>query len=291
MRQPLFGAVIAAVLLAGVGTAATQVAAVVRVPPRDSVAAAGKAALVPDTPTPDHFHTAPIEPATQSVRVPILVYHIVRPVYASDSAEVRLFRVPPGVFTQQMQWLKTAGYTVTTYARLEDYFAHSTPLPPHPVILNFDDGWEDQYTYAFPVLEKEGYTATFFVPSNFPGNSAFLSWEQLHAMVAAGMTIGDHTQSHPYLTQIESTSSLWAQIEGSKQVLEQHLGVSVRVFNYPFGAYTPRIVALVKAAGYEMARTEAHGVMQSPAHPFKLKALNAPTTLAGFQADFPRQSS
>jgi peptidoglycan/xylan/chitin deacetylase (PgdA/CDA1 family) len=234
----------------------------------------GSEALLAEAEAPFSFST------TSAAVVPILVYHIVRPAYANDSAGIRAMRVTPEVFQEEMQWLRNEGYAVIPLRELEAHLTRGVRLPPKPVVITLDDDWEDQYVYAFPILKAFGYDATFFVPSNFPGNSSFISWDQLREMVAAGMTVGSHSESHPYLTRIESTSTLEAEIAGSKAELESELHVPITEFNYPFGAYTPRIIALVKAAGYAAARTDAYSKNNREKDLYQLPGLNAPTSLA-----------
>ncbi|MHB8660406.1 MAG: polysaccharide deacetylase family protein [Minisyncoccota bacterium] len=229
----------------------------------------------------------PTVSSSGGLRLPILVYHIVRPIRPTDDAAVRALAVEPELFDAQMNYLKSAGYHVVRFSDLEGHFASSTPLPPKPIIISFDDGWSSQFTYAFPILEKYHYPTTFFVFTNGIGARGFLTWDNLRALEAGGMTIGDHTRSHPYLTSIMSTSTLWDEIAGSKQLLEQKLGVPINEFAYPFGQYNPTIVSLVRQAGYKSARGDFYSGNQSVGRLFTLSALNAPTTLALFERDFP----
>ncbi len=222
----------------------------------------------------------------EKLNLPILVYHIVRPGYPSDSRAVRAIALTPETFNAEMKYLQTAGYHVVHFGNLEAYFKTGTPLPPKPIILSFDDGWGDQFTYAFPILKKYGYTATFFVFTNAIGRPGFLSWSDLRQLLAAGMTIGDHTRSHPYLTDISSSTVLWNEIDGSKKILEKQLGVPITEFAYPFGAYNSAIQTLVKKAGYASARGDYFSGEQTASRLYDLSAMNAPTTTALFEKKF-----
>lgn len=228
-----------------------------------------------------------IASSTEKLNLPILVYHIVRPSYPSDSGAVRAIALTPETFDAEMRYLRTAGYNIVRFSDLEAYFRNGTPLPAKPIILSFDDGWSDQFTYAFPILEKYHYTATFFVFTNAIGRPSFLSWDDLRQMLAAGMTVGDHTRSHPYLTGISDPSVLWDEIDGSKQTLEKRLGITVNEFAYPFGVYTPTIQALVEKAGYQSARGDYYSGEQTANRLYALSAINAPTTTALFEKKFP----
>ncbi|MDE1919136.1 MAG: polysaccharide deacetylase family protein [Patescibacteria group bacterium] len=226
--------------------------------------------------------------SARSVYVPILVYHIVRPSYPSDSAAVRRLALTPETFDAELSHLSEAGYRVVSFGDLEAYFASGTPLPAKPILLSFDDGWQNQFTYAFPILKKHGFSATFFVFTNAIGRRGFMTWDELKRMREAGMTIGAHSRSHPYLTKIADPAALWDEIAGSKAVLEQRLGVPVTVFAYPFGQYDPSVVADVARAGYRLARGDFYaGGMVSAERPYELGAMNAPTTTELFAKKFP----
>ncbi len=226
-------------------------------------------------------------PSEKKLNLPILVYHIVRPSYPSDDAAVRALALTPQTFDAEMSYLQTAGYHVVRFSDLENYFENGAPLPSNPVIISFDDGWGDQFAYAFPLLKKHHYPATFFVFTNAVGRRGFLSWNELRALVAAGMTIGSHSESHPFLTRISDPAALWNEIDGSKQILEQRLGISINEFAYPFGAYDPAVVAMIRKAGYRSARGDFFSGEQTADRLYELSALNAPTTTPLFEKQLP----
>jgi peptidoglycan/xylan/chitin deacetylase (PgdA/CDA1 family) len=225
--------------------------------------------------------------STKNIKLPVLVYHIVRPSYPNDTAAVRALVLTPEAFDAEMDYLGTAGYHIVQFSDLEHYFENGTPLPSNPIILSFDDGWGDQFTYAFPILEKYHYTATFFVFTNAIGRPGFLSWDNLKELVATGMTIGSHSVSHPYLSRITDPTKLWNEINGSKQILQDHLGITVNEFAYPFGMYDPAIITLVQKAGYKSARGDFFSGVQSASRLYTLSAINAPTTTVLFEKRFP----
>lgn len=225
--------------------------------------------------------------STLKVDLPILVYHIVRPAYPNDSRAVRAIALTPETFDAEMKYLAEAGYHIVSFSDLEDHFRNGRVLPQKPVILSFDDGWSDQFMYAFPILEKYHYQATFFVFTNSIGRRGFLTWNELRRMLVAGMTIGSHTRSHPYLTKIANSVALWDEIRGSKRTLEKRLGVTVNEFAYPFGQYNAAIAAMAAKAGYRSARGDYVSGEQAADRLYALSALNAPTTTILFEKKFP----
>jgi peptidoglycan/xylan/chitin deacetylase (PgdA/CDA1 family) len=192
----------------------------------------------------------PMLPAPRAVDVPILVYHHVLPGRGSS-----LLFVSPEGFEQQLKYLRDNGYRTVTFGDLADCLEYGAVLPERPVILSFDDGWENQYQYAFPLLRKYGFAGTFYVVSGYLDHPNFMTTDQLKTMIAGGMTIGSHSRSHPALPGLGGGSRLKDEIAGSKAWLEQQLGVPIDTFAYPYGAYTASVVAATKAAGYRTART------------------------------------
>jgi peptidoglycan/xylan/chitin deacetylase (PgdA/CDA1 family) len=183
----------------------------------------------------------------RSVDLPILVYHHVRPGSSST-----LF-VSPEEFDNQLKYLRDNGYHTISFTDLADYLENGKPLPERPVIISLDDGWENQFQYGFPILQKYHDTATFYVVTNYLDHENFMTTEQLKTMVAAGMSIGCHTRSHPPLPGVSSERA-WDEIAGAKAILEQ-AGFKIDTFAYPYGSYDERIVDMVEDAGFRSART------------------------------------
>jgi peptidoglycan/xylan/chitin deacetylase (PgdA/CDA1 family) len=245
-------------------------------------------ALYAEIPTPQAQTSPFVASSTEQFKLPILVYHIVRPSYPSDSRAVRALAHTPEVFDAEMKYLADAGYHVVSFNDLERHFKNGAPLPGKPVVISFDDGWSDQFQYAFPILEKYHYSATFFVFTNPIGTKGFITWDELRTMRDAGMTIGSHSRSHPYLTRVTDPTKLRNEIVGSKQVLEKELGVTITEFAYPFGQYNASVMAAVVQAGYLSARGDRSTKgEQTAGRLYELDALNAPTTTALFAQKFP----
>ena len=219
--------------------------------------------------------SAPVQKSMASstdVVVPILVYHSIRPIMATDPQQLKNYSVEPAIFEAQLQYLKDHGYTAISFDAFMDYLLNAVPLPEKPVVLTLDDGWENQYTYAFPLIKKYGMSATFFIFTNAMGHKHFLTWEQVKDMADSGMEIGGHTQSHPYLVKISDPKKLVAEIAGGKKIIESHIGREITVFAYPFGQYDDAVVAAVKGAGYRAARTTRRGAIQSGDNIYTLRA-------------------
>ncbi len=208
----------------------------------------------------------------EGVTVPIFVYHSVRPYMEGESKEQDAFDVTPELLKQELTYLQENHYTEITFDALADYFARGTSLPEKPVILSFDDGWQNQYLYAFPLLKEFNATSTFFIFTNSINSKNFLTLAEIKEIEAAGMVIGAHSKSHPYLDKITDVNKAADEILGSKQILEKDLGHEVTAFAYPFGHPSELSQGLVEEAGFRTARTLFHGTIHRKSDLFALKS-------------------
>jgi peptidoglycan/xylan/chitin deacetylase (PgdA/CDA1 family) len=183
-----------------------------------------------------------------TVEVPILMYHNVSRMGGSG------INLSTQVFSAQMDYLQKNGYTSVSLDQIAAALRGQATLPPKPVALTFDDGWARVYTDAVPALQSHGFRATFFVLAGYSnGHSpAFLSWEQIKSLRAAGMWIGVHSFTHPVLSRLNAVG-LRREIVDAKTEIEKNGGGPVTVFAYPYGAISPRVVQAVQDAGYVVA--------------------------------------
>jgi peptidoglycan/xylan/chitin deacetylase (PgdA/CDA1 family) len=189
-------------------------------------------------------------PTARIVRVPILMYHYIR---VNPNPRDRFgadLSVRPDMFAQQMKLLAADGFHTMTIDDLAAIILNGAPLPSNPIILTFDDGYEDFYTAAFPVLKKYGLGATSFVITGKVGWGGYLTWDQMRKMQATGLVqFESHTVHHVEMTGV-SLARAEHELSDSKAALERELGTSVDVFCYPSGRYNERVESLVRQEGY-----------------------------------------
>ena len=229
-----------------------------------------------------HFYTGDI-PAAQAgspAGIPILMYHKVNP----DPQTGKLgLRVTPSEFEWQMKYLREEGYHSVSLGDVRDYIREGKPLPPKPVVITFDDGYRDNYTYALPILEDYGFTATVFVVVNTIGKenlfdrgvqpvNQMLNWSELRDMASRGVTIGSHTMDHPHLADQPAEVARY-QIKESKAALEKGIGQPVKYFCYPYGSYNMMVKRIVEESGYEAATTTRSGLTCPSDDVFALKRI------------------
>jgi peptidoglycan/xylan/chitin deacetylase (PgdA/CDA1 family) len=220
----------------------------------------------------------------ESVQVPILIYHNVRPDYPKESYWQKQFSITPDLLLEQFAYLHTAGYTVISMDQLSDMIRAGTTSPVQkPVVITFDDGWESQYQYAFPLLKQYGYTATFYIYTNaINAYPSAMTWDQLRQLLAAGMTIGDHTVSHPRLSGLTDAQRK-VEIGDARTELQQRLGVSVNHFASPYGYADDALAAQLKNMGFTTGRTTYKGSFQSEAMRYQLRAYLVKRDFAAFK--------
>ena len=199
-----------------------------------------------------------------AIQVPILMYHYIRINPDPSDALGADLSVTPDSFQQEMDWLQANGYHPVDFDDLRAYFLGVSPLPARPVILTFDDGYRDLYTTAFPILRAHNFKAVAYLVSGFLGFSNNVTREQVQEMAQNGIQIGAHTLSHIDLTKA-SNDELTRQLVDSKADLETLIGHPVVDFCYPAGRFDGRVVAAVKAAGYQTATTTQPGTQHSVA--------------------------
>lgn len=211
-----------------------------------------EAVMTKSEPPPANEQTIIHKSKVQPLEVPVLYYHSVM---VEKGNEVRM---PPEQFEEQMAYMKENLYESITLDQLYEAFCKNGVLPAKPFVITFDDGYEDNYTTAFPIIEKYGFTAVVFMVSSYIDGDGFLSWSQLKELSDHGWNIEGHTVSHPYLSQLDETNVV-NELCRSKEVLEAGLGKPVNYFAYPYGMFDSDIVQAVKDAGYLMAFTTNRG--------------------------------
>jgi peptidoglycan/xylan/chitin deacetylase (PgdA/CDA1 family) len=191
------------------------------------------------------------------------MYHYIRT--PPDPGQDRLgwgLSTSPDDFRRQMDFLDQNGFHPVTLGDLRDYLDGARSLPARPVVLTFDDGYEDFYTTAFPVLKQHHFRAVAYIVSGFMGRGTNLSPDQIREIDAYGIEIGAHTVNHVDLTN-SSAAGLKYEVKGSKDSLEAIVGHPVLDFCYPSGHFNDTVIQAVQAAGFASATTTQPGAVHS----------------------------
>jgi len=197
---------------------------------------------------------------------PIFMYHYIRKYSDLNDPIGENLSVSPEKFEEHLAWLKGNNYQTI----FPDFFKNPEAISFRPIILTFDDGYQDAYDAAFPILRKYQMAGMFYLIVNKIGTPGYLTWDEIVEMQKAGMSFGSHTLTHPDLRKLSSVN-LEKQIKESKVVLEQKLGRAITDFCYPSGKYDDAALKELQADNYQTAVTTSSGISSLKDNPFLLK--------------------
>jgi peptidoglycan/xylan/chitin deacetylase (PgdA/CDA1 family) len=186
----------------------------------------------------------------------ILNYHSIHP--------TNTFSTKPADFLQQMQYLANE-FNVLSLPQFHKLRLDCEKLPDKTVIVTFDDGYENNYQYAFPILAKYRLPATIFLTTAFIDKNyditqehiAYrglppLTWENIIEMKKSGLSFGAHTHTHPILTNT-TLEKAEQEIALSKKIIEERLTEPIKMFAYTLGqrnTFNNSIKALLRQHGF-----------------------------------------
>ena len=193
------------------------------------------------------------------VQIPILMYHAVHVMDPSEASNANLI-IDPDLFEAQIKALSKAGYYFLTPEEAYKAFTENA-LPAKKVVwLTFDDGNEDFYTIAYPILKKYKAKATNNVITGFvkKGNAGNLTVKQMKEMMAHGMSFQSHTVNHPDLSATDKATQK-VELTDSIDFLENKLNTKVNTIAYPSGRYNQTTLDLAKKT-YKLGLTTNEGL-------------------------------
>lgn len=192
------------------------------------------------------------------VKIPILCYHSVS---ENIPKEGSYLYITPEKLEHQMNLLIDNGYTPISYYDLIDFVENEKDLPARPVIITFDDGYYDNYKYAYPIFQKLDIKATIFVITDNMGHKTqyartdkyqgMLSWEECLEMEESGLIdIESHTVTHRDMTKL-SKSEYIDELSKSKEKIDKELNKNTIAFAYPYGYGNNLIAKEAENLGYK----------------------------------------
>lgn len=203
------------------------------------------------------------------VKIPILMYHSL----LKDKSRWNDYVISPDKFEDDLIYLKDNGYNTVFLSQVVDYVQNGTPLPENPIVLTFDDGYYNNYSYALDLLKK--YNAKAVISPIVSSTQEFsdiidispyyghCSWSDLKEMLDSGhFEIQNHSfDLHSTTGRLgvsqknkESVEDYFAtvkpDIEKAQNYISQNLGVTPQCFTYPFGAYNEESEKMIKELGF-----------------------------------------
>lgn len=197
---------------------------------------------------------------------PILMYHRIHPDPSTDTPAIH-----PTLFERQISHLAKR-FRPLPLKELVETLEQGRRIPSGTVVVTFDDGTEDNFTEAFPVLKRYEVPATIFLIAENVGREGLLKEEQIRQMQKGGIDFGSHTLNHAYLPDLP-LAEVDRQLRGSKERLEK-LGLTIELLSYPAGGFTSEILKAVRAAGYRGGCTTNRGFSRFPIDRLALRRIS-----------------
>lgn len=193
------------------------------------------------------------------IRLPVLMYHHIQSETQAKAAHQTGLTVYTPVFRSHLAYLKNQGYSVITADSLLSFFIDHQPLPPKPVLLTFDDGYQDFYTDALPLLKEFNFPSILFVSTGLLNNPGYLSWSEVTEMSSQNRVyIGNHTWSHHSLGGPDTAVNQKEISLADSQILDHGLP-HARVMAYPYGSYSAASESYLAQLGYGLSFTTQPG--------------------------------
>jgi peptidoglycan/xylan/chitin deacetylase (PgdA/CDA1 family) len=215
----------------------------------------------------------------KQICIPVLMYHKVN---SSSKVGGLGLRVPVKEFEWEINYLSKNGYHGVSMSDIYNSWEKGEKLPSKPIAITFDDGYEDNYTNAYPILKKYHFKATIFVVANTVGGinlfdvmqpiNKMLNWAQIKELSSNGIEIGSHTLNHPHLASIK-LERVKEELELSKKDLEDKIKKPVEILCYPYGSFNSEVENIASSAGYKMALTTRQGIISPSDNFFALKRI------------------
>ncbi|WP_337239894.1 polysaccharide deacetylase family protein [Proteus faecis] len=224
--------------------------------------------------------------------IPVLTYHHILKATENHNFRHTSTTTSLTAFTEQMNYLKKAGYETLSLNQVAGYLNKSVNLPGRAVALTFDDGLQSVYRYAYPLLKENGQRATLFVissrikskiPKWAPNSLQFMSWQSLKS----SRDVFDIQSHSHFLHRLDNNKkpiifsrqshTIILDLQRSQRVLSL-LNPHQYAFAYPFGGYNQRAINAVKASGVTLAVTTQQGKVRLGDSPYALKRLYALST-------------
>ena len=191
------------------------------------------------------------------VKVPILLYHnFVTTVPETDPDNFNYINTPES-FEENIKTFLENGYTIISMKELALADNGKIELPSKPIVITFDDGYYSNYEYIYPILKQYSVKASIFIVTDNIGQEMdgikYLGWEECLEMQNSGLIeIGSHSKKHVFYDK-HPVRELRDDVKASYEQIENHLGKQdLKIFAYPYGAYTAETVKILKNNGVDV---------------------------------------
>ncbi len=211
----------------------------------------------------------------EEVRLPIIMYHGI----LKEEKRQGKYVISPQLFEQDLRYLQEQGYNTVVMQDIIDYVMEGKPLPDNPIMLTFDDGYYNDYVYAFPLLREYNskmvfspigrYTDQYSESSEHNANYSHATWDDINEMIGTGLV---EVQNHTYNMHAneggrkgcmrkkgeaveEYQRVLREDVEKMQNRMREMTGITPTTFTYPFGAMSKEALPVLKELGFQATLT------------------------------------
>ena len=201
-----------------------------------------------------------------NIVIPVFCYHSVNPNSYNNAI------ITPERLKTQLTFIKNKGFTTLSISDLSKYLSKNTELPEKSILITFDDGYMDNYYYAFPILKELNMKATIFCITHALDGNYYLSKNAIKIMSDHNIDIESHTYSHNKLTSLTYEDQL-KELQKSKKDLEAITGKKVTAIAYPYGEYNENTIKAANTTGYKLGFTTKNGFVHQKNNVLKLNRI------------------
>jgi peptidoglycan/xylan/chitin deacetylase (PgdA/CDA1 family) len=181
----------------------------------------------------------------------ILLYH-----HVSEQTPA-VTSVSPSVFRQHLEYLAD-NYQVLPLQEVVEAISQGKSLPDKTVVITFDDGYDNIFENAHPLLKEFNFPYTVFINPPLIGNASYqLNWQQIQSMGKEGATFANHGNTHEHLlskyageNDKQWLARVMQNINQAEQTLAQQLGYSLKYLAYPYGEFNLQLKQALRQQGY-----------------------------------------
>lgn len=207
----------------------------------------------------------------KQIRLPVVMYHGI----LNDAKYQGTYVISPSQFESDLKTIREKSYTTVTVQDLVEYVYNNRPLPEKPIMLTFDDGYYNNYLYAYPLLKKYGYKAVIspiaYYSEYFSNTEEKVSatyfhcnWQQLKEMMESGYV---EVQNHSYNMHAEKgrlglqfkknesendyRTIIKKDITTAQEMFQENLQITPTAFVYPFGEFNAVSEKVIKELSFK----------------------------------------
>ena len=217
---------------------------------------------------------------TESYEVPVIMYHAVM----ENPSRSGKYVITPELLRKDIEYILTEGYTPVFISDLINYVYSDSPLPEKPIVLTFDDGYYNNYLYAYPITKEYNVKAVISIIGKYTHEQSLsgekqaesyshVSWDQLREMTASGLwEVQNHTYDMHTTGKQNGILAVEAKTDEKKNdiikedilklqdLIKENLGTVPDTFTYPFGSYDENTKKLIESLGFRASLSCIEGI-------------------------------